>query len=161
MDTPENWTWADGPVEPGPCAVIDVDGVLADGWHRQRFLQNGKKDWKNFFANAYQDTPIEGSIELLESLAPTVVLLTSRPDNLRSVTLEWLAKHGYRWELLVMRGPQDRRYSSPDFKRRSLEAIQGYGFEPLFAMDDDQRNIDMFRSTGLPALYVHSGYYEA
>ena len=161
MDTPENWTWADGPIETGPCAVIDVDGVIANGWHRQHFLQNGKKDWKNFFANAFQDTPIEGSIELLESLAPTVVLLTSRPDNLRSVTLEWLAEHGYRWELLVMRGPKDGRYSSPDFKRRSLEAIQAYGFTPLFAMDDDQRNIDMFRSTGLPALYVHSGYYEA
>ena len=159
---PENWTWADGPVDPGPCVLVDVDGVISNGWHRQHFLQDGRKDYKNFFANAYADTPIDGSIALLDQFAAelVVVLLTARPDNLRSTTIDWLAGHRYRWELLVMRGPGDARYSSPDFKRRAVGDLRSHGFEPRLAMDDDQRNVDMFRAEGIETLYVHSGYYE-
>lgn len=160
---PDNWTWAVGPVAPGPCVLVDVDGVIADGWHRQHFLQNGRRDWKNFFANAPHDTPIEGSIALLEHFdeALGVVLLTARPDELRAATVDWLVDYGYRWDLLVMRGRADARFSSPDFKRRSVEVLRQRGFEPRLAMDDDQRNVDMFRDLGIETLYVHSGYYEA
>lgn len=160
---PANWTWADGPVTAGPCVLIDVDGVIANGWHRQHFLQDGKKDWKNFFANAAGDSPILGSKAMLDHFAPdlTVVLLTARPDNLRQITIDWVAEHGYRHELLVMRGPGDGRYSSPDFKRRCVNDLRERGFVPQFAMDDDQRNVDMFRDEGIETLYIHSGYYEA
>ncbi|MEM7096474.1 MAG: hypothetical protein AAF567_25950 [Actinomycetota bacterium] len=160
---PANWTWADGPVEAGPCVLVDVDGVIANGWHRQHFLQNGRRDWKNFFANAGGDSPIEGSVALLDQFSAdlVVVLLTARPDNLRATTLGWLGEHGYRWDLLIQRGPGDRRYSSPDFKRRCVGDLRERGFEPQLALDDDQRNVDMFRDEDIETLYIHSGYYEA
>ena len=159
---PANWSWAGGPVDPGPCVLVDVDGVISDGSHRQHFLRGGHKDYKNFFANAYADTPIEGSIALLDQFDAglTVVLLTARPDDLRTTTIDWVAGHRYRWELLVMRGRADARYSSPEFKRRAVRELRAYGFEPRLALDDDHRNVDMFRSEGIDTLYVHSGYYE-
>ena len=159
---PQNWSWAAGPVEPGPCVLVDVDGVISDGWHRQHFLQNGRRDWKNFFANAHLDTPIAGSIAMVDQFdaGVTVVMLTARPDNLRAITIGWLDEHDYRWELLVMRGPGDGRYSSPDFKRRAVRDIRSYGLEPQLALDDDHRNVDMFRGEGIETLYIHSGYYE-
>ncbi len=143
--------------------LVDVDGVIADGWHRQHHLQGGKRDWKNFFAEADHDEPIDGSIELLAQfdVGLTVVLLTARPHNLLQTTVNWLAEHEYRWEVLVMRGRRDGGLSSPEFKRRSLQEIRDHGFEPRLALDDDRRNIDMFRDEGVPALYIHSGYYEA
>jgi hypothetical protein len=161
--TPDNWTFPSDPPEPGPAVLVDVDGVIADGWHRQHHLQNGKRDWKNFFAAADLDQPIEGSIQLLEQFDTglTVVLLTARPDYLRGVTVDWVVKHGYRWEVLVMRGHRDGGLSSPEFKRRSLAELRERGYEPTLALDDDQRNVDMFRSEGIPTLYIHSGYYEA
>lgn len=142
--------------------LVDVDGVISNGWHRQHFLQGGRKDYKSFFANAYADTPIEGSIALLDQFASevVVVLLTARPDDLRETTIDWLAGHRYRWELLVMRGTSDARFSSPDFKRRAVQDLRAHGFEPQLALDDDPRNVDMFRSEGIETLYVHSGYYE-
>ena len=160
---PQSWTWPGDPVAGGPCGLVDVDGVIANGWHRQHFLQDGRKDWKNFFANAFGDSPIEGSRALVDRFAEAgiVVLLTARPNNLRQVTLEWLAEHGYRWDLLVMRGRSDGGISSPKFKRRSVEAIRGHGYAPQLAFDDDQRNVEMFRDEGIETLYVHSGYYEA
>ncbi len=160
---PESWTWAADPVDGGPCVLVDVDGVIANGWHRQHFLQDGRKDWKNFFANAFGDTPIEGSRALVDQFAEAgqVVLLTARPNSLREVTLDWLGEHGYRWDLLVLRGPGDGRYSSPDFKQRCVADLRSYGFVPQLALDDDQRNVDMFRDEGIETLYIHSGYYEA
>lgn len=160
---PENWTWAGEPLEPGPCVLVDVDGVISNGWHRQHFLQNGKRDWKNFFANAAGDTPIDGSIALTRQFDPAiaVVLLTARPHNLQSVTVDWVREHGHRWDLLIIRHRSDGGLSSPKFKQRSLHELIERGFRPQLAIDDDQRNIDMFRTEGLDALYLHSGYYEA
>ena len=163
LDTPENWTWSGGEVSAGACVLVDVDGVIADGWHRQHFLQNGQRDWKNFFANAFGDTPIAGSKALVdqfdENLA--VVLLTARPHNLHEVTVDWVREHNYRWDLLVMRGRSDGGLSSPKFKRRSVDELRERGFDPQLAIDDDQRNVDMFRDAGIETLYLHSGYYEA
>lgn len=163
MDVPENWTWSNSAVLAGPCVLVDVDGIIADGWHRQHFLQDGKKDWKNFFANAFQDTPIDGSVQLTQSIDPStaVVLLTARPHNLHEVTVDWVTEYGYRWDLLIMRARSDGGLRSPEFKRRSVNELRERGFLPQLAIDDDQRNIDMFREEGLNALYVHSGYYEA
>lgn len=162
MDVPENWTWAIGPIEPRPCVLVDVDGIIADGWHRQHFLQDGKKDWKNFFANAFQDSPIDGSVELTHAIdrSTAVVLLTARPHNLHEVTVDWVTENSYRWDLLIMRARSDGGLRSPEFKRRSVNELRERGFEPQLAIDDDQRNIDMFREEGLNALYIHSGYYE-
>lgn len=158
-----NWTWATSPTKHGPCVLVDVDGVLADGWHRQHFLQDGRKDWKNFFANAFGDTPIDGSRALTHQFDPdtVVVLLTARPHTLHEVTVEWANEHGFRWDLLIMRARSDGNLSSPHFKQRSVAELRDRGFTPQLAIDDDQRNIDMFRSEGVPALYLHSGYYEA
>jgi len=163
VETPDNWTWAAEPVQPGPCVLVDVDGVIANGWHRQHFLQNGKKDWKNFFANAFDDSPIEGSVALTQQFdqRTSVVLLTARPHSLHTITVEWVREHGHRWDVLIMRGRSDTRQSSPDFKKRSVAELRARDFVPQIAIDDDQRNIDMFRSLDIPALYFHSGYYEA
>jgi len=163
VDVPDNWTWAANPIEAAPCVLVDVDGVLADGWHRQHFLQQAKPDWKNFFANAFGDTPIDGSVALTQTFEPStaVILLTARPHNLHEITVEWIQEHGYRWDALIMRARSDGGISSPKFKQRSVEELRTRGFTPLLAIDDDQRNIDMFRSQAIPSLYLHSGYYEA
>lgn len=161
-DTAENWIWADAPAPAGPCVVVDVDGVIANGWHRQHFLQDGQRDWKNFFANAHGDDPIAGSVALLAQLgqASTVVLLTARPHSLREITLQWLDTHGYTWDLLILRRRSDGGVSSPEFKRRSVTELRAADLEPALAFDDDQRNVDMFRAEGIETMYVHSGYYE-
>jgi len=160
--TPENWTWSAGPLKAGPCVLVDVDGVIANGWHRQHFLQNGRRDWKSFFANACDDSPIDGSVALTQQFSSdtAVMLLTARPHNLHAITVDWVRKHGYRWDGLIMRHRSDGGLSSPEFKRRSLQELRQHGFEPQLAIDDDQRNVDMFRSEAIPTLYLHSGYYE-
>ena len=36
---PEHWTWRDGPVDPGPAVVVDIDGVLSDASTRQHYIE--------------------------------------------------------------------------------------------------------------------------
>jgi phosphoglycolate phosphatase-like HAD superfamily hydrolase len=159
----DHWRWRAGAVDPGPCVVFDVDGVLADADHRQDVLFNkgGRKDWKAFFALAGDDALIEEVARLTTLLDPAlrVVLLTARPTSNRSITVTWLAQHDLRWDLLVMRPDGDFR-SSPDAKRMAVAELRQHGFDPRLAFDDDRRNVDMFHAAGIPCIYIHSGYYE-
>jgi hypothetical protein len=45
-ETPSNWCWRAGPVEPGPTVVFDIDGVLSDAAGRQHYLEWGRRDWE-------------------------------------------------------------------------------------------------------------------
>ncbi len=163
LANPENWTWRSAPRAPGPIAIIDVDGVISDGSHRQRHLRKQRPDWKSFFQEADGDAPIAGSAAFLALIGSetTVVLLTARPHTLHQVTLDWLASSGHRWDLLIMRHRSDGGLRSPEFKKRSVQELRALGYEPQFAVDDDMRNVEMFRNEGIETLYLHSGYYEA
>jgi len=145
--------------------VFDLDGVLADAAHRQDVLFSGpgrRKNWQAFFARAGDDAVIGEIARVTELLDPDLclVLLTARPTTIRDLTIEWLAKHGLRWDLLVMRPEGDYR-SSPDAKQLAVHELRSAGFDLRLAFDDDQRNVDMFHAEGVPCVYIHSGYYEA
>jgi len=159
---PANWTWAGPSGSPGPCVVFDLDGVIADAWHRQHHLDGPRRDWKSFFAACHLDEPLESTISLGRAIdaSATIVILTARPASVHGPTLSWLEEHDVRWDLLIMRGAGDRGSPSPEYKRRSITELRRFGFEILVALDDDLRNIEMLDNEDVPAVYVHSGYYE-
>jgi hypothetical protein len=145
--------------------VFDIDGVLADAAHRQDVLFSGggkRKNWKAFFELAGDDAVIDELARVTELLDPTlcIVLLTARPTTIQDLTIEWLERHGLRWDLLVMRPDGDFR-PSPDAKQLAVQALRTEGFDLRLAFDDDRRNVDMFHAEGVPCVYIHSGYYES
>jgi hypothetical protein len=139
--------------------------VLADASHRQDVLFSGagkRKNWKAFFELAGDDAVIDEIARVTELLDPTlcVVLLTARPATIQDLTIEWLERHGLRWDLLVMRPDGDFR-PSPDAKQLAVQSLRTEGFDLRLAFDDDRRNVDMFHGEGVPCVYIHSGYYDA
>jgi len=64
---PEHWTWRDGPVDPGPAVVIDLDGVLSDAASRQHYLEAPRRDWRAFF-DACGDDPVIEEVKVLLDL---------------------------------------------------------------------------------------------
>jgi phosphoglycolate phosphatase-like HAD superfamily hydrolase len=146
----------------GRSVIVDLDGVLSDAAGRQHFLDNKERaDWEAFFDNVGNDPLVFEMHRLLELLDPTlvVVLLTARPGRVQAQTLAWLEHFDVRWDLLVMRPDDDHRPSNR-FKQGVLEALRGSGFDVLLAVEDDRRNVAMFRDHDVPCLYIHSGYYE-
>ena len=45
------------------------------------------------------------------------------------------------------------------FKGEQTEALAEQGFTPRLAIDDDMRNVRMYRDLDLPTLYIDSGYH--
>jgi hypothetical protein len=142
--------------------VFDLDGVLSDAASRQHFIEGpGRRDWHAFFEACGDDRLIEEVAQLLSLLDPSlsVVLLTGRPMRVKPQTLAWLDRYALRWDVLIMRDFGD--YSAArEFKQRTVGELRGSGAELLLAFEDDRRNLEMFRSEGVPCLYIHSGYYD-
>jgi hypothetical protein len=158
---PSHWRWREGPVEPGPAVVFDMDGVLSDASGRQHLLERPHRSWDAFFEAAGEDALIDEVARLLELLDADlrVILLTARPMSIQSHTLGWLEQHRVRWDLLVMREWGDYG-ASRVFKRDAVHDLRAYGFDLQLAFEDDRRNVDMFHQEGIPCVYIHSGYYE-
>ena len=156
---PETWRWREGHGGSGPCVIVDIDGVLADGAHRQHLVR--AKRWREFFDAAHGDAPIAETAVLLRLLDAdlVVVLLTGRPVRTRQPTITWLAEHGYRWDLLIMKEDSDLR-KTDKAKREAVSDLRQAGFNPVLALDDEPGNVDMYRLEGVPCLYIHSGYYD-
>lgn len=156
----EALTWRDGPREPGPAVLVDLDGTLSDARGRQHHLERRPKDWDGFFAAAGDDPLIDQIARLVELLDRDllVVLLTARPTRVRDATLAWLERHGVRWDLLVMRGAGDFR-PSHEAKLDGVRALRANGFDIRLAIDDDPRNAAMFRVEGVPCVELESSYY--
>jgi hypothetical protein len=160
-EAPEHWTWRDGPVAPGPAAVVDLDGVLSDAASRQHYLESPRRDWRGFFDACGEDPVIEEVRVLLDLLDRDlrIVLLTARPERVHPLTEAWLRRYRIRWDLLVMRPFGDYDLAR-EFKETSVWDLRAYGFELRLAIEDDRRNVAMFRKEDVPCLYMHSGYYD-
>jgi hypothetical protein len=157
----EHWEWRAGPVDPGPAAVFDLDGVLSDAVNRQHFLERGRRNWHAFFDACGDDPLIDDVARLMELLDPglQVVLLTGRPLRVRPQTLAWLERYRIRWDVLIMRGYGDYTVAR-EFKRDTIAELRTYGFDLRLAFEDDRRNHEMFKAEGVPCIYIHSGYYD-
>lgn len=162
---PTHWVWRAEPAAPGPVVIFDLDGVLSDATGRQHFLVadgEGKRNWRGFFDACGDDPLLEDVAALVGAIDPgvAIVLLTGRPVRVRPNTLDWLERHRLRWDLLVMRNAGNYQFS-PEFKRLTVKELRQRGFEIKVALEDDHRNIEMFKSEGVPCVYIHSGYYGA
>ena len=154
--------WRDAARPPGRAVVVDIDGVLADASGRQHHLNNerGVRDWRAFFGEVGDDPPLPATRALLDLLPEdvVVVLLSARPNWVFDRTVDWLQRHAIRWDLLVMRGDGALDAASV-FKRDVVRQLVAQGFTIQFAFDDDERTVEMFLAEGIPAMYVHAGYY--
>ncbi len=158
--TPQHWQWRQAPPQAADCVIVDIDGVLADAGHRQHFLEPPWRDWDGFFAECGGDGVIEESKMLLDLLGADllIVLLTSRPTWIQKTTLEWLQRHKIRYDLLIMR-PLGDFQASPGFKRDETQTLSRRGFNPVLAIDDDMRNVRMYRNQNVPTVFIDSGYH--
>ena len=161
---PDNWHFRERAPAGGPLVILDLDGVISNASHRQHFLRGARKDFDGFFIAAGLDPPYETGLALAASIADdhAVAVLTARPNYVFDMTRSWLVAHDVRHDLLILR-PESGRGShgtSADFKRHELSRLRAAGYEVALSVDDDERNIDMYRSEDVFALYVHSGYYE-
>lgn len=146
---------------PISAVLCDVDGTLADNSHRQHWVRSKPKNWAAFNATMEQDKPISATIHTLKALKAAgfkIIIVTARTDDLKQITVDWLAEHDIIYDVMYMRKDKDYRDDSI-VKSELLDQIlaEQPAWYPEFVLDDRDRVVQMWRSRGIPCFQVAPG----
>lgn len=147
--------------------IIDLDGTLCNIDNRLHFVKDKdvdsettiKKDWKNFFKNIPNDVPnkwCQSIIWQYNKSSSDIILCSGRPDDYKRITEDWLEKWHIDWTKLFMRQRGD--YRRDDIIKEVIldfEILPRYNI--LFAIDDRQSIVDLWRRRGIVALQCQPG----
>lgn len=138
--------------------VVDLDGTLADLSHRLPLIKGDKKQWDEFYSLVGRDSVNIWCSTLMRAMRRegfNVVVVSARPMTVFDATHDWLNRGGVQYgNLYLLR--KDEKDHTPDveLKRNWLKA---YGKENiLFAVDDRQRVVDMWREEGVTCLQCNA-----
>lgn len=144
------------------CVIVDIDGTLADPTHRRHFVEKSPKDWDNFLREdlVERDTLIEPVANLVHMLHEhyQVIYVTGRNTKHMELTIRWLRANRmwlYPFKLFC-RADNDKR-SDDVVKREILNELRANGYHPVYAIDDRDRVVKMWREEGLTCLQVAPG----
>ena len=139
--------------------VIDIDDTLSLAGERFKLAtkSDGKIDWDIAHDTELvkKDKPNLPMIDLAKRYKKAgfkVVILTGRPDTIRTTTEEWLDKYGIEYDELYMRNKKEHYLKADVFKKGIYEI---YLDDVFCAYDDDERIIQMWNSVGIPAFKVY------
>lgn len=143
--------------------ICDIDGTIADCSARLHHIKPPKRDWGKFWIGMENDLPIDHVIDLVRSMyhARTlggmehieVIIVTARDKGVQRETQLWLQKHHIPYDKLFMREANDFRKDAI-VKKELLDQIRAEGYEVMFALEDRDHNVEMFRANGVPCLQV-------
>jgi predicted kinase/uncharacterized HAD superfamily protein len=142
------------------CIIVDIDGTVADCSHRLHHIKGPTKRWDKFWIGMENDKPLHHIITIVRAMynsydggRTTVIVVTARDENVRAQTEAWLNTHGIQYDQLLMRGAADYRKDAI-VKKEILDKIRADGYEVLFALEDRDHNVEMFRANDVPCLQV-------
>lgn len=140
--------------------LFDMDGTLADIRHRRTFLDQSPADWKAFNAAMGEDTlnvPIVSLYKTLwEAGLHELILVTGRNERYRKLTEQWLSWNEIPFGRMLMRADDDSR-ADHIIKEEILDQLLAEGKTILFAVDDRQQVVDMWRRRGITCLQCDVG----
>lgn len=139
--------------------VFDIDGTLADYSHRAHHLIPPERDMKVFFSKMEKDPPVPEVIALLvEALKKgyRVILVTGRPGQYYKATERWLLANNIRYNELFLRHRDDWRPGVEVRREVYQKLIEPY-YDVVYAVDDNPKMIDLWKSLGVKSLLVGTG----
>lgn len=133
------------------CIVVDIDSTLCVNLTKRPFYTD---DWAE---KCIYDTPLIGPISIVRAQKMTgtcdVIIITGRREEGRDQTEEWLKTYNVPYDRLYMRGIND--FTKGDvFKEKILKTFILPKYNVLFAIDDDDKCVKMFRNNGLICLQL-------
>ena len=155
--------------------IVDIDGTIANGEHREHLLKEKPKKWKEWAKSMELDTTHDDIIYLIKLLFDAgnrIILCTGRNEMDRQRTMDWLAKQGilpigviaaanafsFAYDRLYMRDDHDHRPDSI-VKIEKIEEMKIDGYNPVLAFDDRNRVVEAWREAGIRCLQVREGNF--
>lgn len=139
--------------------IIDLDGTLCDNRHRLHYIEKKPKDWNAYNAHMSEDSVNEWCEILIRAFCRDgfdILAVTGRDTSACEVTGNWYIDKWLPIDRLFMRQVNDHR---PDYviKEEILKNEILPFWEVVFAIDDRQQVIDMWRRNGIVALQCAKG----
>lgn len=149
--------------------VFDLDGTLANLEHRLHYI-NIDSNWPAFYRACKDDKPIWPLISVCREMCRThwVEIWSGRSDEVRAITVSWLAAHGLvgvddpsepygRYRALRMR-PTGSNMQDSMLKGKWFDELPT-ALKPELAFDDREQMVRMWRSKGVLCAQVAEGKY--
>lgn len=94
-----------------PLVIVDIDGTIACGEHREHYVKGERKSWDLYFSECTGDRPVDFVVRWVRELSKThtICLVSGRPDTTQFDTIWWLDLHNVPYDYLFMRGGSDKR----------------------------------------------------
>ncbi|MGO6727257.1 hypothetical protein ACCS45_03920 [Rhizobium ruizarguesonis] len=143
-----------------PVVVFDIDGTLANISERRLHLEGSNPDRSRFNGEMSTDVPNLPVVELYKTLWESgrysLILTSGRNERHRKFTENWLFWNEINYHVMYMRPDADNR-ADHEIKREFLEAIRRDHGEVLFAVDDRDQVVAMWRRNGVTCLQCAEG----
>lgn len=141
--------------------IFDVDGVLADPYHRLRHISGDEKDWEKFFLDSINDPVIPAGFLTFSrfkwATGLDIKLWTGRDEQYEHILRIWLEQHGFsdaKRQPIRMR-PHGDHCPDVELKGRWVEEVGPENIRLVF--EDRKRVVDMYRSYGIPCYQTAAG----
>ena len=134
-----------------PKAIIcDLDGTLS--------LMNGRNPYDASACDKdLLNQPVADILALKAKNGSKIILFSGRLDTYKDKTINWLAEHGIKYDILEMRKAEDRRKDSI-VKKEFYENYAKDKYFIEFVLDDRNQVVDLWRDDlGLPCFQVYYG----
>lgn len=139
--------------------IVDIDGTLANSKQRHELATNSDDtiNWDVLYDynTVIEDKPIQyiiDSVKIWKQLGYKIVLFTSRPERIREATEYWLNKYEIPYDELYMRSIEDHYIKDTELKLKMYNEFVDE--EVLFAIEDKQEIIDVWKRLGIPSYKV-------
>lgn len=122
-----------------PTVIFDIDNTILYHTNRSPF------DWSDLSG----DILIPGMdylIDMFNFYDYYIIIMTGRPENVRSQTEEWLSKNGIIYDKLIMKPEQFEK--SFIFKQRELVQLSEK-YDVKFVFDDDTKCANMYKENNI------------
>jgi FMN phosphatase YigB (HAD superfamily) len=138
-----------------PAVIFDVDGTLANVDPYLHLVRGPNRDYNAFHEASIDALPNFEVVEMLNQAffdQKHIIIVTSRKENWRGLTSQWLAKNDIGNHALYMRKDDDNR---PDYevKKDILIQIKKY-WNVIHAVDDNPNVIRLWEDHGIPTTKI-------
>ena len=156
-----NYRKLEGSKETKNAVIFDIDEVLCktkfifDEIHKLKLT--GQEKWDYFNSNVYRCKPNIWCLNLVKKMKDDnteIYFITARNNNIRSITYDFIKNSlGHEDFHLKMRNDKDYRDAYAVKFDIASRIVRDKGVNILFAIDDDIRNCNMYKSMGIDVLH--------
>ena len=136
-----------------PAILIDLDGSLCEVDHR---IKDGKCDHSKIADDEYNEAVRQIICKFQDT--HNIILFTARHDHWRDVTKKWCWDNFIIFDKLFMRLPHHHGLNYLVKYQMYKEFIEGE-YEVLFAIDDNNRVVEMLRDIGITTFQIRNTEY--